>query len=122
MPRPPSWPYAPFGSPSWLRPEGADPALESARSVALSCVPSPGPAERADLLLEAVAHTREVAERLDWVLLSLVGEARSHGVSWEEVAAALGVSKQAAHKRFAPHLAEAHARAGAPAPAEQQSA
>jgi hypothetical protein len=78
--------------------------------------------DRGEELLAAVAGTREVVDRLDWVLLSLVGEARAQGVSWEDVGAALGVSKQAAHKRFSPHLADAYARAGAPAPAEQLSA
>ena len=111
MPRTPSWPYASFGSPAWLRPEQSDPALDRARELALSLVrPSP-PVDRAELLLAAVAGTREVADRLDWVLLSLVGEARAQGLSWEEVGAALGVSRQAAHKRYAPHLADAYARA-----------
>ncbi len=118
MPRTPSWPYAPFGSPTWLRPAGNDPALDSARELALSLVRRPPSGDRAELLLTAVSRTREVADRLDWVLLSLVGEARAQGLSWEEVAAALGVSKQAAHKRYAPHLADAYARASV----EQQPA
>lgn len=33
-------------------------------------------------------------------LARVVGEARQRGLTWEEVAAGLGVSKQAAHKRF----------------------
>ena len=116
MTRTPPWPYVRFGSPTWLRPDGHDPALEAAREVALAVdVPAGGPADagRGERLLAAAARTREVAERLDWVLLSLVGEARSEGMSWEEVAAALGVTKQAAHKRYAPHLADAYARASA---------
>ena len=112
MSRTPPWPYARFGSPTWLRPDGEDPALDAARAVALSAPAAPG-AERGDQLLAAVARTREVAERLDWALLSLVGEARAEGLSWEQVAAALGVTKQAAHKRYAPHLADAYARASA---------
>jgi hypothetical protein len=119
MTRTPPWPYAGYGSPSWLRPDGHDPALDAARDVALA-VDVPPRSERGDVLLAAAARTRDVAERLDWVLLSLVGEARAEGLSWEQVAAALGVSKQAAHKRYAPHLADAYARAGAPA--EQQPA
>ncbi len=125
MTRTPPWPYVRFGSPSWLRPDGHDPALDAARDVALAvdALPAGSAAgERGELLLAAAARTREVAERLDWVLLSLVGEARSEGMSWEQVAAALGVSKQAAHKRYAPHLADAYARAGALPPAEQQPA
>ena len=123
MTRPPPWPYVRFGSPTWLRPGGHDPALDAAREVALAVdAPVPPDGERGELLLAAAARTREVAERLDWVLLSLVGEARSEGMSWERVAAALGVTKQAAHKRYAPHLADAHSRAGAHAHAEQQPA
>ena len=118
--RTPPWPYPRFGSPSWLRPGAADAALEAAREVALATEPVSAGGDRGDLLLAAAARTREVAERLDWVLLSLVGEARAEGRSWEEVATALGVTKQAAHKRYAPHLADAYARAGAPA--EQQPA
>jgi hypothetical protein len=107
--RTPPWPYARYGSPSWLRPEGADDALDAARAVALGAPAVDG--DRGDQLLAAVSRTRDVAERLDWALLSLVGEARSEGLSWEQVAAALGVTKQAAHKRYAPHLADAYARA-----------
>ena len=118
--RTPPWPYVRFGSPSWLRPGGHDPALDAARDVALAVASEAPQDQRGELLLAAAARTREVAERLDWVLLSLVGEARSEGTSWEQVAAALGVSKQAAHKRYAPHLADAYARASAPA--DQQSA
>ena len=122
MARTPSWPYPPYGSPAWLRPERPDPALDSARDLALALVrPSPT-SGRAAMLREAVTQVRDVADRLDWVLLSLVGEARAHGLSWEEVGAALGVSKQAAHKRYAPHLADAYARARAAAHAEQQPA
>lgn len=118
MPRTPSWPYAAYNSPSWLRPDVRDPALDTAREVALSGArPAPG-ADRGEILLAAVSRTREVADRLDWVLLSLVGEARAEGLSWAQVGAALGVSKQAAHKRYAPHLADAYARASA----EQQPA
>jgi hypothetical protein len=36
-------------------------------------------------------------EQLSW----LIAEARHKGLSWAEVGAALGISKQAAHKRFA---------------------
>jgi hypothetical protein len=118
MARTPSWPYAPFGSPTWLRPQDSDAALDAARELTLSLVRRPPAGDRGDLLLAAVRGTREVADRLDWVLLSLVGEARAEGLSWEQVAAALGVSKQAAHKRYAPHLADAYARARA----EQQPA
>ena len=40
-------------------------------------------------------------------MLSLVGEARANGVTWAEVGASLGVSKQAAQQRFAPYVKQA---------------
>jgi hypothetical protein len=35
----------------------------------------------------------------------LIAEARNKGVSWAEIGAALGISRQAAHKRFAKEVA-----------------
>jgi hypothetical protein len=40
-------------------------------------------------------------EQLSW----LIAEARHKGLSWTDVGAALGISKQAAHKRFANQVA-----------------
>lgn len=46
--------------------------------------------------LEAVAAVRTEVERREAVL---VRRARNDGASWAQIAAALGVSKQAAHKK-----------------------
>ena len=124
----PGWPYPSLRDPAWMAPPGPpDPALVAARdAVRRLAGPAPGPAAAgpgaspADDVLGAVTAAQELAERVDWVLLSLVGEARGAGASWERVAAALGVSRQAAHKRFAPVVAEALARAAAPAEEEER--
>lgn len=117
------WPYASVTHQSWLAPPGHDdPYLDACRDAVRRLLPSSsGPAD-ADYLLHAVTAAQELADRIDWVLLSLVGEARGAGLSWERVAGALGVSKQAAHKRFAPYVAQALDRAAEagddPAPTE----
>ncbi|PZR54950.1 RNA polymerase subunit sigma-70 [Xylanimonas oleitrophica] len=46
--------------------------------------------------LRAVRALRELADRLETLQ---VQRARSLGWSWEQIAAALGVSRQAAHKK-----------------------
>ena len=48
--------------------------------------------------LPEIADLRAVVTRLE---LDLVALARAQGFSWTEIGAALGVSRQAAHKRFA---------------------
>lgn len=47
--------------------------------------------------LRAVRSLRELADRLEALQ---VERARSLGWSWEEVAAALGVTRQAVHKKY----------------------
>lgn len=47
--------------------------------------------------LRALAELRRQSDRLEAVA---VRRARVHGVLWSEVAAALGVSKQAVHKKY----------------------
>jgi hypothetical protein len=47
--------------------------------------------------LVAVAALRELVERLEALQ---VDNARRHGWSWEEIGKALGVSKQAVHKKY----------------------
>ncbi|MPZ60291.1 MAG: helix-turn-helix domain-containing protein [Propionibacteriales bacterium] len=46
--------------------------------------------------LRAVAALRRLAERLEALQ---VDNARRHGWSWEQIGSALGVSKQAVHKK-----------------------
>ena len=115
----PGWPYASVTDEAWLAPPGqADPYLDACRAAVRQLLPpSTGPAEPA-YLLEALTAALELADRIDWVLLSLVGEARGAGLSWERLAGALGVSKQAVHKRFAPYVAQALERAAAGEPGE----
>jgi DNA-directed RNA polymerase specialized sigma24 family protein len=48
--------------------------------------------------LRAVAALRDLLERLEALH---VGNARSQGLSWQEIAERLGVSKQAVHKKYA---------------------
>lgn len=48
--------------------------------------------------LRELGDLRAVVGRLE---LDLVALARSQGFTWKEIGAALGVSRQAAHKRFA---------------------
>ena len=53
-----------------------------------------------DVGLRAVAALRRLVEQLEDLQ---VANARSSGWSWAEIAAALGVSKQAVHKKHASH-------------------
>ena len=47
--------------------------------------------------LDAVVQVRQEMERVEAVL---VRRARNQGATWVEIAAALGVSKQAIHKKY----------------------
>lgn len=47
--------------------------------------------------LRAVRAVRELADRLEWLQ---VERARGMGWSWQEIADALGVTKQAVHKKY----------------------
>lgn len=47
--------------------------------------------------LRAVASLRRLVDELQELQ---VGNARAHDWSWQEIAAVLGVSKQAVHKRY----------------------
>jgi DNA-binding NarL/FixJ family response regulator len=51
--------------------------------------------------LAAVASLRLLLESLEELQ---VGNARRHGWSWQEIAAALGVSRQAVHKKYGRRL------------------
>ena len=61
----------------------------------LTSLPSPTDPEQA---LAAVVALRVMADQLE---LSAVAAALERGWSWSQIAEALGVSKQAAHKRLA---------------------
>lgn len=60
-------------------------------------VPVPDPSDPAEALAAVVA-LRRLAEQLEF---AAVEEAMTQGWSWADVAAALGVTRQAAHKRHA---------------------
>ena len=61
--------------------------------------PQTAPAE--DLAdLRAIAEAAERARRDEALLTERVAQARAHGRSWNRIAAALGVSRQAARQRF----------------------
>ncbi len=51
--------------------------------------------------LRAVAALRQLLEQLEALQ---VDNARAHGWSWQEIAAVLGVSRQAVHKKHAARL------------------
>ena len=55
-------------------------------------------ADDPDTGLRAVRALRELAERLE---VLQVGNARARGWSWQRIAGALGVSRQAVHKKHA---------------------
>jgi hypothetical protein len=105
-----SWPYPSYADRNWLGGErGADRALAGVVRALRSLVNETGgqPAADPDALLAAMSRLAEIGERIDWALLSLVGEARTFGVPWQAIGTALGVTKQAAQQRFAPYVKEA---------------
>lgn len=55
-----------------------------------------------DLLAEAVATAGDLTEVADHLIGHFVDHARGQGLSWTQIGARLGVTKQAARKRFAP--------------------
>ena len=104
------WPYPSYADRQWLGGErGPDRALAAVVRMLRGVVAEAGgrPANDVDSLVGAISRLAEVGERIDWALLSLVGEARTAGVSWQTIGTALGVSKQAAQQRFAPYVKEA---------------
>ena len=61
----------------------------------------PDPAKDPGQALAAVVAMRRLADQLE---LRAVQAALDQGWSWSQIAEALGVSKQAAHKRLSPHV------------------
>jgi hypothetical protein len=57
------------------------------------------------LLWLAIYFLTEMAKAADEELLWLIAEAHHKGLSWTDIGHALGVSKQAAHRRFAKRIA-----------------
>ncbi len=55
-------------------------------------------ADDPDTGLRAVRALRDLADRLE---VLQVGNARARGWSWQQIAAALGVTRQAVHKKHA---------------------
>jgi len=71
--------------------------------------PEGGPLENVS---DAFAVSEQLDEQSDAVLGYFVDQARRSGLSWSQIGAAMGVSKQAAQKRFVPGQAGDHLRAG----------
>src|SRR5271165_6673974 len=67
-----------------------------------------------DQLVSAAAAVAQLEETTDALLGHFVDRCRRDGQSWSQISAALGVTKQAAHKRFASAIA-AHMVASTPA-------
>ncbi len=66
-----------------------------------------------DQLIAAAAAAAQLEETTDALLGHFVDRCRRDGRSWSQISAALGVTKQAVHKRFASAIA-AHMVAGSP--------
>jgi hypothetical protein len=104
------WPYPSYADRRWLGGErGTDKALATAVRALRSLVAETGGRAEGDVesLLAAMGRVADIAERCEWALLSLVGESRCQGVTWQAIGEALGVTKQAAQQRFAPYVKEA---------------
>ncbi len=71
--------------------------LDSLISYVKTLHPDGGPLDR---LADAVTAAGELDERSDALIGYFVDQARASGASWSQIGAAMGVSKQAAQKRF----------------------
>ena len=113
----PAWPYPSYADRRWLGGEGgADKALATVVRALRALVTQTGGAVDAapESLLHALSQLADLGERVEWAMLSVIGEARTAGVTWAAIGDALGVTKQAAQQRFAPYVKEALAQASGP--------
>lgn len=110
-----SWPYPSYADRRWLGGDrGGDKALATVvRAVRGLVAETAGSVEATpDGLLHALTQLADLGERVEWAMLSVIGEARTGGVTWAAIGDALGVTKQAAQQRFAPYVREALEQAG----------
>jgi hypothetical protein len=115
---PSPWPYPSYAERRWLGGErGADRALAAVVRALRATVADAGEAVSDDpaSLLTGLSHLADIAERVEWAMLSLVAEARAHETRWAAIGGSLGVSKQAAQQRFAPYVRQALEQAEPPA-------
>jgi len=104
------WPYPSYADRRWLGGErGADRALATVVRAVRSLVAETGGHVDADpqMLLHALTQLADIGERVEWAMLSVIGESRTKGVTWAAIGEALGVTKQAAQQRFAPYVKQA---------------
>jgi hypothetical protein len=67
-------------------------------------------ASHVDFPLEALEAVVAIRQRLDDVELHAVTTARDKGATWEDIAAAIGVTRQAVYQKYRNHSIEAAAR------------
>jgi ATP-dependent Clp protease ATP-binding subunit ClpA len=81
----------------------APPTLQDLIDAVRQGSPTGGPL---DQLATAAATAAQLAETSDALLSHFVDRCRREGRSWTEISSALGVTKQAVHKRFAAGIAD----------------
>jgi hypothetical protein len=109
------WPYPSYADRRWLGGDrGADKALATVVRALRGLVQETGGTVDATQpsLMHALSQLADLGERVEWAMLSVIGEARTEGVTWAAIGEALGVTKQAAQQRFAPYVREALEQAG----------
>jgi hypothetical protein len=76
---------------------------ESLNSLILRVAGEQAGADPLDRLERACATARELTETADQLITYFVNEARDAGLSWTQIGERMGVTKQAARKKFVPH-------------------